>query len=208
MKISTLYSLACAVALLANVSAQANGEVVAPADDHVAHFLLSGGITYGGDTLETANYNNGTSIDIKAGGLIQFGTGVRLQLPDEPISLQLTANYQWDEASSRNGNNVRFTRVPLEATLFFAPADHWRLGLGARYVTNAHLRGPSNLGYYSDDYKNSTGVLFDAGYQPIRHLWIDGRYVVESYTSKYPDLSGNMPKYNANHFGIFATGEF
>lgn len=205
MKLSVHLPLTVAIALMS--VAHADLKAVPAPDERVAHFVLTGGVTYGGDTLETANYTNGDSVDIKAGGLIQLGAGLLLKMPDDPIALQLTANYQWDGVKAKNGD-ATFSRVPLEATLFYTGVDRWRFGVGARYVTSPHLHGLEDAGGQNIDFKSTTGALIDVGYRITPGFWVEGRYVFERYTPENTYYTTYTQKINANHAGIFATGIF
>jgi hypothetical protein len=207
-----VFATLLAATILALALPAFGADQVNASDDSLAHFVLSGGLTYGGDSLETIQYQNGPSVDIKAGGLVELGAGLLIQARDLPLAFQFTANYQWDSAVAKNGT-ATFSRVPFEATAFYTGIESWRFGGGVRYVTSIKQRGDENLGGSDFDFKNAFGELVEVGYSPTSHLWISGRYVFERYKlNSVNGISVNSlgftPSVNANHFGIFATGVF
>src|SRR5690606_23263342 len=112
-------------------------EVVQPIETRPLRFLAGGGLTFGGDKLATAVYEDGTEIDIDAGGTIALHVGVDYRFAPQ-FSVQGTVGYHVDGASARNGD-LRFERVPVELLGYYHVNEQLRVGGGIRFVTNAAL---------------------------------------------------------------------
>jgi hypothetical protein len=150
-------------------------------------FVLYGGLTFGGDELAEAQvttlppYGGAyTYTDtVRAGGLVQFGAGVLWQPSDVPLAVQATVGYHADSINADNGD-ISFTRVPFEALAFYTGVPRWRFGGGARFVRNAELEydfGRRDVFRFKD----TTGVVLEAGYEVAPRFWINLRYVDEDY---------------------------
>lgn len=187
---------------------------VASAQERPLRFVVTGGLTFGGDTLITTNYTNGRSYDTKAGGLVQMGGGVLWQPSKLPLALQATINFHSDGTIARNGDSS-FTRFPLELIGFYLPHQDWRIGAGVRYVMSpeaeAHQDG------YADtklEYKDTTGFVVEAGYQAFSNGWVSLRYVSEEYeleSARYGNSSfnvSNVRKADGSHVGVFFSYNF
>jgi hypothetical protein len=172
------------------------------------HPLVNVGITGGGDTIATTQYSNDTSQDIKAGGLFQFGGGVLWQATDIPLATQFTVNYHVDDTTASNGS-ATFDRVPIELTLFYTGVDKWRFGGGVRFVQSPKYRG--HIDGVSDqaiNFKNTTGALVEIGYGFTPHMWLNLRFVSESYqpttyteNGVTTDVSGAQ-SFDGSHVGL------
>jgi hypothetical protein len=172
------------------------------------HPVVNVGITGGGDTIATTQYSNSTSQDIKAGGLFQIGGGVLWQATDMPLATQFTVNYHVDDNTASNGS-ATFDRVPIELTLFYTGVDKWRFGGGVRFVQSPKYRG--HIDGVSDqaiNFKNTTGALVEIGYGFTPHMWLNLRFVSESYqpttyteNGVTTDVSGAQ-SFDGSHVGL------
>jgi hypothetical protein len=144
------------------------------------HFVLSGGLTFGGDTIYTANYTNGTSVDIKGGGLVQLGAGALWQYDTIPLALSFTANYHVDSTTASNGE-AKFSRTPYEAIAYYTGVNRWRFGAGLRSVHSAKATAEINGARETLTFKNTTGAVIEAGFGITPKAWINVRYVSEKY---------------------------
>jgi hypothetical protein len=170
----TLLSALLAAALAAPLVTQAAN------NDAGLHFVLSGGLTSGGDTIITTRYTNGTSVDIKGGDLVQFGAGALWQYDSIPLALSLTANYHVDNTTAANGD-AKFSRIPLEAIAYYTGVYRWRFGVGMRSVQSAKATATLNGASETLTFKNTTGAVIEAGYGITPKSWINVRYVSEKY---------------------------
>ncbi|MFH2135775.1 MAG: hypothetical protein ABII81_11490 [Pseudomonadota bacterium] len=178
-----------------------------------AHLILNGGITYGGDTLVTVTYGDGSTGKVKAGSLAQVGVGVLVQMEDRPLAIQVTGNYHYDLEQGSNGS-VLFYRYPVEAMAYYTGNERWRVGGGVRYVT-----GPTRTitlnGKFRVHYDNAFGLVGEAGYALTPNLWMNFRAVLEKYQPKEYSVNGvvttnlsSSPSVKGNHLGVNFTYQF
>lgn len=190
-------ALVIALAIASLTSAQAQTQ--APARKQL-RFLVGTGITFGGDKLMTVEYENGVEMDIRAGGMIAFTAGIDYFVNDK-FSFQGTIGYHVDNTSARNAD-ARFERFPIELLAYYHVSPSWRIGGGARYVSNPKLKTDGlAMGNFSFD--NSVGGVLEAEYLMNRHVGFKVRYVMEKYESKFLEKS-----IDGNHVGIFANYYF
>jgi hypothetical protein len=181
----------------------ASGQALAQTENAMDgwHPLLSAGITTGGDTIWELEYEDGDSTEIKGGNLFQIGAGVQYRSPDSPIDVVLSANYHVDMSNASNGK-AYFKRYPLEAVAYYRTAERWRFGLGLRYVlspkANLDIDGFGGT-HQRFEFDNAVGVVGEAGFSLTKNMWLNLRFVNESYTlnsangqpAKGPDLDGS-----------------
>ena len=194
-----------ALGLSASVAAQSERSVF---------FVVSGGLTYGGDKLVTTTYSDGTTYDIRAGNLFQYGAGLLWQPPDQRFSVQGTVNYHSDRNNAENGS-ARFERTPIELLTFYNGIPNWRFGGGLRWSLNpkvsSHFDGVSDEGI---DFQDSLGSVIEIGYRVGRASWVSGRVVFEEYQPERISRNGvsysaaGADKVNGNHVGINFTWGF
>ena len=178
------------------------------------HFILNAGITYGGDTVATANYKDGGSTSIKGGGLLQFGLGALYQFETSPLAIMLSANYHTDSSKASNGD-MSFTRTPIELLAYYTGVDHFRIGGGARFVSSPEASLTINGSTEKTSYDNTTGIVAEIGYHTQSTTWLNFRYVSEKYQGNtYTSSSGakyslaGSKKLDGSHFGVNLTLEF
>jgi hypothetical protein len=181
------------------------------------HVVINGGMTYGGDTVATANFTNGSSTDIKGGGLIQFGAGGLYQLENRPLVLMLSANYHFHSATGTNGN-ISFDRMPIEALAYYTGKERFRIGGGVRIVNSPVAESTisgSGFAVKSVTYENTTGLVAEVGYQLSSQGWLNFRFVSEKYQGKIAtayngataSLTNVAPK-SGSHMGMNFNYEF
>lgn len=163
--------------------------------------VLGGGVTFGGDTLLTVEYENGTEMDLRAGGIVTMYGGIDYRVTDQ-FSFQATVGYHVNNASARNAD-ARFERFPLEVLAYYHVSPQWRLGGGARYVSNPKLKtsGALNIGDFAFD--NTLSGVLEAEYLMSSHVGFKLRYVHETYESKQI-----AEKIDGKHVGILANFYF
>lgn len=174
-------------------------------------FVVTAGLTGGGDTLAEVEYENGYDSKVKGGGLVQIGAGLQFRKPGAPVSLLATVNYHVDNATADNGD-VRFDRVPLEVLGFYHVNDIVRLGVGLRHTINATYK--EDIDYeplYKEDYKDANGLILQVGFGTGR-FWGAVRYVDESYEVErytFGNQTGRFNKtYDGSHFGLMGYFAF
>jgi len=190
--------LALAAAALAPTLAHAGLDNEAP-----VHPLLGIALTGGGDKLSSAEFSNGYSKDITAGGLVYVYGGVELHQPGSPFSFQGTIGYHFDNTSADNGSQ-RFSRVPLEAIALYRVAPQFRLGVGARYASDAKFRS-SGAGYVGNgDFDSQLGLVVMGEWLITPSAGLQLRYVNEQYKAHGVDSSGQPVEatIDGSHVGI------
>lgn len=181
------------------------------------HFVLNGGLTYGGDTIATAIYDNGSSTDIKGGGLLQFGAGCLYQLVNQPLALLLSVNYQFHSASGTTGS-ISFGRMPIEALAYYTGKERFRIGGGVRMVKSPeYISEVSSPAYPVKQitFDDTTGLVAEIGYQLSSQSWLNFRFVSEKYQGKtmtlWNNVSGSIAgssPLSGSHLGVNYSYEF
>lgn len=171
------------------------------------HLVGTAGISYGGDTIATIKYNNGDEEDLKAGGLIYFAAGLGLDIPSTPVTVQLTAGYQFNESTADNGE-ATFDRNTLEAQLFYRQGNH-RFGVGA-----VQHNAPEFIGKIDGqpdiraEFEDATGFSLEYNYLPVSinfpfkdsRVGFSLRYVSIDYEAKSLNGGPVQPKtLSGNH---------
>lgn len=179
-----------------------------------AHLVLIAGLTFGGDTIATAKYTDGSSTNVKGGGLAQFGLGASYQFQDTPLALMLSANYHYHTVAGSNGD-ITFRRMPIEVLAYYTGVERCRFGAGVRLVNSPEATVNINGVTQKATFDKTTGAVAEFGYKMSPSTWVNLRYVSEKYqgnTRTYPNgttasLKGTTPV-SGNHFGLMLAFEF
>jgi hypothetical protein len=179
-----------------------------------AHLVLIAGFTSGGDTIATATYSDGSSKNVKGGGLAQFGLGASYQFQNTPLALLLSANYHYHTAAASNGD-ITFSRVPIEVLAYYTGVERCRFGAGVRLVNSPVASKTINGSTDKITFDKTTGTVVEFGYKMAPSTWLNLRYVSEKYqgnTRTYSNgttasLTGTQPV-SGNHFGVMLGFEF
>lgn len=168
--------------------------------------LVGAGLTFGGATLYTVQYSDGSSSNIHAGGLIDIYGGADFRL-GEAFSLQATVGYHVDDRSARNGS-LRFERFPIEVLGYYWIDPHWRAGGGVRFVQSPRVTGSGVLGGNDVNFDSTTGAVVEGEYLILPasnrvQVGVKLRYVAERY-----QLQGGGPSVSGNHVGIMSSVYF
>ncbi len=196
------FVIAVAIASLGSAQAQTQASAANP-----LRFVVGAGLTAGGDKLATAEYSNGGSIDVRAGGMIAFLAGVDYRV-NQQFSFQGTVGFHVDQASAKNGD-VTFKRFPIEVLAYFHPSDKMRIGGGVRYVSSPKLNGDGfGAGVYQE-FDNTVGAVIEGEYFFSPNVGLKLRYVKEEYESSYVYRRQTFTeKTKGDHVGIFGNFYF
>lgn len=149
-------------------------------------YLLTLGHSFGGSTLLTLNYTDGTSQNLKAGGGNFLSVGAQAELIHYPVDFALTVGQHVDKDHASNAE-FRFTRVPVEAIAYARLLPHWRAGIGVRYLVkdkfSANFEG-HDLGTIK--FQKSTGLILDGDYWFSKNFGLGLRYVKDRVTTDDP----------------------
>ena len=166
------------------------------------HYVLGAGLTFGGDTLVTIQYTDGSSDDITAGSLLMFYGGLDYRLNDT-ISVQGTIGYHFDSAKPATNGDASFNRIPLELLAYYHVNDTTRLGSGVRYVMGPKLKGSGIASGANQSFDNTLGLVIEGEYMLHRTFGIKVRHVSENY---HP--TGSPISIDGSHFGVLANFYF
>lgn len=178
------------------------------------HLLLNLGITFGGDTIFSASTTTGEEKEVKGGELVQLGIGGLYQFEDAPVALAFSINKHMDTVTASNGE-IKFTRNPYEALVYYTGAENFRFGGGIRIVTSPESSITINGATEKIVFDNARGYVAELGYKAAKNLWINVRYVSEKYQGRTytftngstASIAGSTP-FDGSHFGIFTVFEF
>jgi len=159
--------------------------------------ILGIGLTTGGDTLASIQYTDGSTADIRAGGLVHFYGGLEVRLAPQ-LTMQGTVGYQVDDTGSYSNGSLRFTRYPFEWLAHVQISPNVRVGGGLRFVTDAKVSGSGVLSGIEIDYGSTTGGVIEGEYLVTPNIGLKLRFVGEKYT---PSAGG--PSADGNHVGFY-----
>lgn len=181
---------ALAAAILATVALPAQAEM---------RWLLKGGFDFGGDTLVTVLFQDGSTDKIKANEGFYIGGGIAYIFPDYNLETELSASWKYVGITASNGD-VSFTRFPLEAMVFY-PWAWGRVGAGLTYHVNPELSSSGVPGGLNVEFDNAVGAVIQAEYRPSDNLGFGLRYTALDYTIGGTDVK-------ASGVGLTISGSF
>ena len=157
------------------------------------------GLDFGGDTLVTAVYTDGSTTDVKANnGFVLNGGGVMII---DAYETQATVGYKFGGSAAKNGS-ITWDAVPVELIQFLR-ASNVRIGLGFSYHINPRLviDIPGTSRTYNFD--NALGTIAQIGWAPVNMPFsIDLRYTAIKYRQSN---MGNAEEKNGNVLGVYSS---
>lgn len=161
-------------------------------------FLLGMGVSGGGDKLASGQYEDGSGVDIRTGGLFYFTAGIDYHIVPE-LSLQGTINYHVDDASAWNGD-LKFERFPIELIGYYQPNPVFRVGGGVRYSLSPKLTSNGNAPEANASYDSKTAAVAEAEYFIEPTCGIKLRYVHETFKARGREIDGSHVGISANFY--------
>jgi hypothetical protein len=189
--------LALMVPLIAPLMAQAQIQTFEPPVKPV-HFLFGIGLSGGGDKLASGQYEDGSTVDIRAGGLVYLTAGIDYRILPE-FSLQGTINYHVDDESAWNGD-FKFERFPIELIGYYQPNPVFRVGGGVRYTVSPKLSSNGNAPEANASYDNTTSAVVEAEYFVEPDMGVKLRYVHETFKARGREIDGSHVGISANFY--------
>lgn len=162
--------------------------------------VLGLGLTGGGDTLATVVYTDGSTDNIKGGGLVHVFGGAEFRLGTD-VTMQATVGYHVDETNGASDGSLRFSRYPIELLAHYHVAPNFKLGGGARFVNNAKIDSRGVLSGARFEFDNTVGAVVEGEWMVSPAIGLKVRYVSEKY--KAPGVSAN-----GNHGGFYFSFYF
>lgn len=157
------------------------------------------GLDFGGDTLATAVYSDGTTSEVKANnGFVLNGGAVMI---NDSYETQATVGYKFGGPTAQNGS-ITWDTVPIELIQFLR-AGNVRLGLGFIYQINPKLTVDIPGSSYTINYDNALGTLAQIGWLPANMPFsIDLRYSAITYRQR--NVS-NAQETSGSVLGIYSS---
>ena len=165
-------------------------------------FLLGAGLTFGGDKLATVQFSDGSTEDIKGGGLVQLYGGVEFRLGDQ-VSAQATVGYHVDDTSGASNGSVRFSRIPVDLLLLYRVNDKVRLGGGVQLANSPEVKGSGVASNIHLEFENATGAIIEGEYLFTPQVGMKVRYVSEKFKVKNSNVEAD-----GNHLGLLFSYYF
>jgi opacity protein-like surface antigen len=165
-------------------------------------FLVGAGLTFGGDTLITVPFTDGSHEDVKAGGIVHLYGGGEFRLGDQ-VALQATIGYHVNDTSAASNGSVRFTRIPVDLLAVYQLNDTIRLGVGAQFVSGAELKGSGVASNINAKFDSTTGVILEGEYLFSPKIGAKLRYVSEKFTPQ-----NTSTKIDGNQIGLMLNYYF
>lgn len=171
------------------------------------HGFVTAGITHGGKNLASLITANGGLSQVQAGDFWQIGGGLHWQLEDKPVEVTMAGYYHFDSVDADTSTGS-FDRFPLELLGYYRVNPEWRVGGGVRYVLWPSMETVKSGSTSNIDFKNTVGLVLEAGYGFSDRFWVNARYVAEQYQARKARsgaatlAASSMPKSNGSHLGI------
>jgi Outer membrane protein beta-barrel domain len=161
--------IGAALAALTLTAAQAQTQ-----DSRSVRPLLGMGFTFGGDKLYTADFTDGSSDTVRAGGIFTLYGGVEFRATDA-LAIQATAGYHGDSTRAATNGSIRFGRYPVDVLALYSVTDKVRLGGGVEFVNSPKLSGRGVVGDFNVRFNNTAGVVLEGEYLFTRNFGMKAR---------------------------------
>lgn len=194
MKSVFIGALLAACALTSAHAQSQDGRTVRP--------LVGLGFTFGGDKLATADFTDGTSDTIHAGGLITVYGGVEFRATDV-LAVQTTVGYHVDDTRAASNGSLRFSRYPVNLLAVFSINDKVRLGGGVEFVNSPKLVGRGEVGNFTVEFKNSAGLVLEGEYLFTRNFGLKARAAAHKFK-----VVGSSEEVDGNYGGLMLNYYF
>lgn len=160
--------------------------------------VATGGVTYSGDDWQVATSSAGKPVLIQGGGKFELGGGVLWQSAQYPVQASLLANYQFDRDAGVN-TDAKFTRVPVDAMVYYTGLGKIRIGVGAAYIFSPTVKATVDGREQEIKFKNTVGGAFEIGYQVTPQIWTNLRLGSEKYK---PKDAGGAQEADITHLSV------
>jgi outer membrane protein W len=162
------------------------------------HAVATGAVTYGGDDWQVATSSNGDPVLIHGGGRFEAGVGGAWMSGNYPVMASLVANYHFDTRAGSNASG-KFTRVPLDAMVYYTGMEKLRFGVGLSYILSPTVKATVDGNEQSIKFKNALGKSFEIGYEVAPKVWTNLRLSSEKYK---PKTNGPAQEASVSHLAV------
>lgn len=169
--------------------------------------FLNATLTFGGDSLATMAYSDGSSDSVKAGGTRLFKGGINYTFTPK-FSMQASYGMHLTSTKKATNGSIDFDRNFFEGLAFYHTSEIFKVGGGLRKVIDAQMKGfgaAAPIGTW--DFKSDLSLVVEAEWH-TRHLsniqWgLNVRYVNEKFTpEKWNGYSVSGSSVDGSHFGV------
>lgn len=164
--------------------------------------LVGFGLTFGGETLATVLYSDGSSDSIKSGGLAHLYGGAEFKVGTD-FAIQATVGYHVDDTKNAANGSLRFSRYPVDLIVLYGLNDRVRLGAGVQIVNSAKLAGSGVASGVALDFDSSTGALVEGEYLFTPSFGAKARFVSHKFKPE-----GGGTSVDGKHFGLMLSYYF
>lgn len=164
--------------------------MAAQAQERTVRGVLGIGLTGGGDTLATVVYTDGSTDNIKGGGLVHIFGGAEFRLGSN-VTMQATVGYHVDETNGASDGSLRFSRYPIELLAHYHVTPQVKLGGGARFVNSAKIDSRGVLSGARFDFDSTVGAVVEGEWMVTPAIGLKLRYVSEKYKAPGVNADGN-----------------
>lgn len=159
-------------------------------------FLANIGLAVGGDTLATAYYTDGSSINIPAGTGLVLAGGLEFNLSDA-LSVQGTLGYHGRFTPQASNGSASFSRFPIELLTHYKINDQWRIGTGIRFINNPKIEASGAASRLSREFESSVAGVIEAEYVFDKNSGVKMRIANDKYKAK-----NSWAEYSGTHFAV------
>jgi hypothetical protein len=160
------------------------------------------GYDFGGDTLVTAVFTDGSTKSIKANEGFFMGAGASILNDTGNVEGELSISYKFQTIDANNGN-LQFTRFPLDALVFYRQYQ-FRVGGGLTYHVNPKVEGSGTAAGLNASYKDALGAILQGDYLFGPTVAVGLRYTM----LEYKVASGAGGTTRSDGFGLVFSTRF
>ncbi len=164
--------------------------------------LIGMGFTFGGDKLASADFTDGSSDTIRAGGVFALYGGVEFRATDA-LAVQATVGYHGDSTRAAANGSIRFGRYPVDVLALYSLNDRFRLGGGVEFVNSPKLKGRGEAGNFNVNFKNSVGLFLEGEYLFTRNFGLKLRAASHEF-----EVKGGSDKIDGSYGGLMLSYYF
>jgi hypothetical protein len=141
--------------------------------------VIKGGVDFGGETIASATFSNGSTETIKANEGFYVGGGASILLDSKDVEIETTLSIKYDSINASNGD-ITWTRFPLEVLAFYR-MPKFRLGGGLTYHMSPKLKASGAAGNFNVKVDDAAGAVLQGDYFLTPKFTLGGRYTILEY---------------------------
>lgn len=160
------------------------------------------GFDFGGDTLLSGSYTDGSTWEVKANQGLIFNGGMVIVTGN--FETQATVGYKFGGPTAKNGS-ITFDVVPVELIEFYRTGNV-RMGLGLSYHSSPKLKVDVSGSALNGDYKfkDAMGYVAQIGWAPAKASYsVDLRYTTVKFVPGYANPAKS--EYSGSVAGLYAS---